>query len=290
MIKSILVPVAGVEGDKSRLLAALSVARRFQAHLDVLHVRPDPAQLAASAASAAYDSAELMGALLEELEKEARERFAAAKHAFATFVKSENLPVLDRPGAGAASVAWLEQTGIAREGVARCARLHDLVVAGRSRDARESTSGTLETALMEGGRPVLIVPQGATSLPGRRIVIAWKDAAEAARAVLAAGPFLAQADRVEVVVVAETGNGAVDRDSAARLVDSLAWRNLKASARVVPGGDRSGPETLLAAVRDLDGDLLVMGGYGHSRVRELIFGGFTRHLLRGADVPVLMFH
>jgi hypothetical protein len=65
MIKSILVPVAGVDGDKPRLLAALSVARRFQAHLDVLHVRPDSMQLAASAASAAYESAVLMGALLE---------------------------------------------------------------------------------------------------------------------------------------------------------------------------------------------------------------------------------
>lgn len=292
MIKSILVPVAGVEGDKSRLLTALTVARRFQAHLDVLHIRPDPAQLAASAASTAYDSAELMGALMEELEKEARERFAAAKETFATFVKSENLPVLDRPaaGAGAASAAWLEQTGIAREGVARCARLHDLVVAGRSRDAQESTSGTLEMALMEGGRPVLIVPQGPTRALGRTIVIAWKDAAEAARAVLAAGPFLAQADRVEVVAVSEAGNGAADRESAARLVDSLAWRDVKASARVVPAGDRSGAEALLAAVRDLDGDLLVMGGYGHSRVREMIFGGFTRHVLRGADVPVLMFH
>ena len=110
--------------------------------------------------------------------------------------------------------------------------------------------------------------------------------------VLAAGPFLAQADRVEVVAVSENGAGvgSEDREAVARLVDSLAWHNIKANARVVPSGDRSGADALLATVRGLDGDLVVMCAYGHSRVREIIFGGFTRHILRGADVPVLMFH
>jgi nucleotide-binding universal stress UspA family protein len=293
MIKSILVPIAGVEADKSRLLAALLVARRFQAHLDVLHVQPDAMQLAASAASVSYDSGVLMGALLEQLEKDARDSFAAAKETFAAFVKSENLEIRVRPVAAsdAASAAWLEGTGAAGDVVARAARLHDLVVVGRSRDARQATSGTLETALMDGGRPVLILPPAVTRGLGRTVVIAWKDSAEAARAVLAAQPFLAQADRVEVVAVSENGAGEDSeiRQSAARLVDSLAWQGITASARVVPSGD-SPPDAMLAAVRDLDADLVVMGGYGHSRVREMIFGGFTRHILRGADVPVLMFH
>jgi nucleotide-binding universal stress UspA family protein len=145
---------------------------------------------------------------------------------------------------------------------------------------------------MEGGRPVLVIPQGMTRVLGRAVVIAWKNSAEAARAVTAARPFLALADRIEVVAVSEseTGEDREDRESAERLAESLAWHDIKASARIVPSHGGSGPEALLAAVRDLDGDLVVMGAYGHSRLREMIFGGFTRHILRGADVPVLMFH
>jgi nucleotide-binding universal stress UspA family protein len=294
MIKSILVPIAGVEGDKSRLLGALAVARRFDAHLDVLHVRPDPAQLVAAAASAAYGVTEVVAALLDQFEKDAQARLEAAQEAFAAFVKSENLELRDRraAGASAASASWLRQIGNAGERIARIARSHDLVVAGRSSDSQESTSGTLEIALMDGGRPVLVIPQGMTRAIGRTVVIAWKDTAETARAVMAAGPFLALANRIEVVAVSEneTEEDQGGRESAERLVESLAWHDVKASARIVPSHGGSGPEALLAAARDLDGDLLVMGAYGHSRLREMIFGGFTRHVLRGADVPVLMFH
>jgi nucleotide-binding universal stress UspA family protein len=297
MIKTILVPVAGVAEDKPRLLAALAVARRFDAHLDVLHVRPDPAQLVASAASAAYGVTELVAALIDQFEKDAQARLEAAQESFAAFVKGESLALRDRRAAGAsgasgASAAWLKQIGNAGDHVARLARSHDLVVAGRSSDSQGPTSGTLELALMEGGRPVLVIPQGTTQVPGRTVVIGWKDSAESARAVMAAGPFLALADRIEVVAVSEneTGEGQQDRESAERLVESLAWHDVKANARVVPARGASGPEALLAAVKDLDGDLVVMGAYGHSRLREMIFGGFTRHVLRGADVPVLMFH
>jgi nucleotide-binding universal stress UspA family protein len=294
MIKTILVPLAGVEGDKSRLLAALAVARRFDAHLDVLHVRPDPAQLVAAAASAAYGVTEVVAALLDQFEKDAQARLEAAQETFAAFVKSENLELRDHRAAGASAVSatWLKQTGNAGERVARIARSHDLVVAGRSSDPGEPTSGTLEIALMESGRPVLVMPEGMTRVAGRMVVIAWKDTAEAARAVMGAGPFLAQADRIEVVAVSENeaGEGEEDRESAERLAEGLGWHGFKANARIVPSRGGSGPDALLAAVRDLDGDLVVMGAYGHSRLREMIFGGFTRHVLRGANVPVLMFH
>lgn len=294
MIKTILVPVAGLEDDRSRLLAALAVARRFDAHLDALHVRPDPAQLVAAAASAAYGVTELVAALIDQFEKDAQARLEAAQETFAAFVKGENLALRDRRVAGSsgASAAWLKQIGNAGNHVARLARSHDLVVAGRSSDTQGPTSGTLELALMEGGRPVLVIPQAMTRVPGRTVVIGWKDSAESARAVMAAGPFLALADRIEVVAVSEneTGEEQQDRDSAERLVESLAWQDVKANVRVVPARGGSGPDALLAAVRDLDGDLVVMGAYGHSRLREMIFGGFTRHVLRGADVPILMFH
>ena len=135
MIKTILVPVAGVEGDKSRLLAALAVARRFDAHLDVLHVRPDPAQLVAAAASAAYGVTEVVAALLDQFEKDAQGRLEAAEKAFAAFVrvKTSSCATVAPPGASTASASWLKQIGNPGERVARIARSHDLVdPAGRA--------------------------------------------------------------------------------------------------------------------------------------------------------------
>jgi nucleotide-binding universal stress UspA family protein len=150
----------------------------------------------------------------------------------------------------------------------------------------------LETTLMRSGRRVLIMPRSAAEMIGRTVVIAWKDSAETARALTAAMPFLVKAERIVVIEVSENGTEA-DRESGGssdRLVAGLAWHRIKAEARIVKPGDRTGPEILLSAAGDVGADLVVMGAYGHSRVREMIFGGFTRRVLRAADLPVLMFH
>jgi nucleotide-binding universal stress UspA family protein len=293
MIKSILVPVAGTEDDKRQLRSALTVARMFAAHLDVLHVEPDPVQLAVAAASMAHDGTAMTASLLDRFEKDRQERLELAQRAYSAFVDEESLEVRERSDAsGGVSVAWIQQTGYPAERVAQMGRLRDLLVVGRSPAAVGGASGTLEAALMESGRPLLIMPPDWTRPLDGTTVVAWKDVAEAARAVTAAMPFLARANRVEVVEVhegqstEETGVG----DSAESLVANLALHRVTAKARRVLAGNRSGPDALLAAAHDSDADLVVMGAYGHSRLREMIFGGFTRRLLGAADLPVLMFH
>ena len=293
MIKSILVPVAGTEDDKGQLRSALTVARMFAAHLDVLHVEPDPAQLAVAAASIAHDGATMTGALLNRFEKTRQEHLEMAQRAYSALVNDEGLEVRERSDAsGGVSAAWIQQTGYPAERVAQMGRLRDLLVVGRSPAAVGGASGTLETALMESGRPLLIMPPDWTRPLDGTTVVAWKDTAEAARGVTAAMPFLAKANRVEVLEVHEgqsTGETGVG-DSAESLVANLAWHRVMAKARRVWAGNRSGPDALLAAAHDSDADLVVMGAYGHSRLREMIFGGFTRRLLGAADLPVLMFH
>jgi nucleotide-binding universal stress UspA family protein len=120
------------------------------------------------------------------------------------------------------------------------------------------------------------------------VVIAWKSTPEAGRAVTAAMPFLALARHIIIMTVAE-GENAIEEEGAARLMANLCWDGFSASVRRLQPGAQGAAETLLAAARE-QAALLVMGGYGHSRVREWIFGGFTQRILRAAEIPVLIAH
>lgn len=292
MIKSVLVPIAGSEDDKARLHSALAVARPFAAHIDALHVQPDAAQLAMAVASAGYEGASMATGLIEQLKEDAQRRLAMARNAFSEFVEEERLELRETAyGSDSVSVAWIQQNGHPGECVARVGRFHDVIVARRSSPAIGGASGTLESALMKSGRPVVVVPPYLSDVVGRAVAIAWKDSAEAARAVTAAMPFLERATHVEVIGVSE--NGSEDGEahgSAEHLVGNLSWHGIRAKARVVQAKDISGPDALLHAARDAGANLLVMGAYGHSRLRETIFGGFTRRVLQAADLPVLMLH
>ncbi len=119
-----------------------------------------------------------------------------------------------------------------------------------------------------------------------RIAIAWKPTPQAARAVAAAMPLLVQASEITVISVEEE---AAARDDAGRLARSLAWHGLAATTLPLKPSAEGAAATLLAGARDR-ADLLVMGGYGHSRLREWVFGGFTQHVLADAPIPVLLAH
>jgi nucleotide-binding universal stress UspA family protein len=164
-------------------------------------------------------------------------------------------------------------------------RTSDLVVASRW-DGESLGRATLEAVLLETGRPLLI--PGSTAMPEaiERVAIAWKPTAQAARAVALATPFLGRAKEVVIATVEESAD---ERDEIDRLTRYLGWHGLNAAvARMRPGPDGAAA-TLLSGIEGR-ADLLVMGGYGHSRMREWVFGGFTQHVLAGAPLPVLMAH
>jgi nucleotide-binding universal stress UspA family protein len=156
----------------------------------------------------------------------------------------------------------------------------DLTVCGRGEGDDEVTMRSLlEAAMMDSGRPLLI--PGATkpfALP-ERIAIAWKPTPQAARAVAEALPLLERAKQITVVTVDE---GDAGRGDAEPLLAYLGWHGLSATIERIAPDDQGAPETLLAAASVKAADLLVMGGYGHGRLREWIFGGFTQHMLRAA--------
>ena len=285
MIKTILVPATGGDGDPSVFASALAVARRFDAHLEFLHVRPDAAAMAVGMA-ADGGGATMVGSLITRLEEEADQREKKADRQFQSFCQREALALCEAPPAPRGpSAQWLREVGAEPYWVTEYGRAADLLVIGRP--GQGGSLETMEGALIDSGRPLLIPAATPLVSVPETVVIAWKATREAARAVTAALPFLQIAKQIVIMTVSED-HSALENE-AERLMAALRWRGVPVAVRHLQPDGHNAADKLLAAARE-DDALLVMGGYGHSRLREWIFGGFTQHVLGGAELPVLMAH
>jgi nucleotide-binding universal stress UspA family protein len=284
-MKVILVPLSGAAGSEALLDAAFAVAERFGSHVTVLHVQADPAEALRATSMALPGS--VRESVLEAGARFAAEGAEAARAAFDRYCAAKEIPIQDSPPAAAGpTAAWRVTTGRESIEVARLGRLADLIVLARP--AQESPApDTLETALMDSGRPILILPPGASDSIGGKVALGWNGSGVAANAAAAALPFLATAERVTVLTLRESATKSV---LAGDLTDYLAWQGVAAEAQEFTAGSGSVGPALLAKARELGCDLLVLGGYGHSRARELFLGGVTRHVLAHADLPLLMLH
>ncbi len=172
--------------------------------------------------------------------------------------------------------------------IARQARYHDIVLFGMGQ--RDGISRlTAEAVIFGSGRPTLLVPDSAPASPPDHVVIAWDGGSAAARAVSDAHPFLRRAGTVTIVTVA--GEKPLTDDHAGeRLAEYLADHDIEAQPSRLQGDDRPIANILQAHVRDVGAGLLVMGGFGHSRMRDFVLGGATRGVLEDLRVPVLVSH
>jgi nucleotide-binding universal stress UspA family protein len=286
--KTILVPMSGLAATPAPLDAALTVGNRLGAHIEALHVSIDPRD------SVAYVGEGMTSAMIEDVmasaEQEANERLKRARQRFEESCSKNGVTQSTEVGAGdKATAGFTEVVGREEDYVASKGRLADLIVAGRSDSADDlSPSATLETALMDTGRPVLVVPPGETAVHlGTTIAIAWNGSVEAGRAVTAALHFLCEAEKVTVLEVEEAGKHG---PSAEDVVHYLAQHGVSATKRDIRANAGSVAENLLSAVREENVDLLVMGAYTRSRLRRLIFGGVTGDILENSPVPVLLAH
>jgi nucleotide-binding universal stress UspA family protein len=173
----------------------------------------------------------------------------------------------------------------------RCA---DLIIAGQTDPDWEASPlvDVAEHLALGSGRPVLVVPYvGRYAQIGRNVVIAWKASRESARAVFDALPILKQAEQVQILEIDESGNSRRDGASVdSTIAIALARHGIKPTVRTSIAGDISVGDEILSRLADMGADLLVMGAYGHSRMRELVFGGVTRHIARHMTVPTLFSH
>jgi len=288
MIRSILVPAMGNQADAACFTAALPVARAFAAHLDALHVRVDPVGVAVAMSTEGAGGTLLQG-IIDDIARDADEGEARARSGFAEFCTRENLPLAATASDTHAtpSAEFHVETGEDVRWMAAYGLTADLLIAPRGVPGDDAVARSiLEALLLETGRPLMIpATTPATAMP-ERIAVAWKPTPQAARAVGLAMPFLSRAKEVVVLTVDEEPGRRSDVD---RLIGYFACHGLKATAERLQPGAGDPAETLInaAAAR---ADLLVMGGYGHTRLREWVFGGFTQRVLADAPLAVLMSH
>ena len=269
--KTILVHVDENPRRVERLQLAFHLGSRCEAHVVAL------CALAASRIPS-YAIAEA-GAVVRDIEE--RNRAEAARAAEKEFRD------LERRRAGRSE--WRVSEADAAAAVGLSARYADLVVLGQPEPGDALGRAFAEEVILSAGRPVLLVPYaGRFPEAGNRVLVAWNASREAARAVTDALPILASAQAVEVVAFGPTGDhGEVP---GADISLYLARHGVKATAARQNARDVDIGAQILSRAADTDADLIVMGAYGHSRLRELALGGATRSLLDAMTVPVLMSH
>ncbi|MGO4707324.1 universal stress protein [Microvirga sp. 2MCAF38] len=282
MIKDILVHLDGSPEDEMRIGHAESIASTHEAHITGLFTNSLPDYAAFASMDGGAGAAALLAQLQDESKREADEVQQRLTERFARLgVSNEIRRIEDVPG--------LISNLVASE-----ARWGDLMVVGQPyrENSKTDWDDLFETVLFEGGRSVLVIPPNRQPTDAiRRILICWRDSREATRAVAEALPFLEKATRTEILVVDPTPDGSGTKSAPATdIARHLDRHGTEVEINLVESEDRGISEVVLEQARRLSADLVVMGGYGHSRAREWIMGGATRDMLANSEFPILMAH
>ncbi len=285
--RTVLAPIGAPEIGLSILQTSLYLARAFEAHIDVLHVRPDPRGLVP------YTGEGMDGSMIEEImdvtEREGGERETRSREMFDKFAADNGLRVADEPKKGSGvSISWQSIVGREDEVVATRGRVYDIVAVGRPvKDAALPSPITLEAALLDTGRPILVAPPVAGDSFGKSIAIAWEGSPEAARAIADAIPLLEKAEKVTVLSAKAAQVSPIDADD---LRHRLAWHGVACEIQSFEAAASELGAAFLEQSAEAGADLLIKGAYSQSRLRQLILGGRTRHILAHAKIPVLLSH
>ncbi|MCV2871635.1 universal stress protein [Defluviimonas sp. WL0050] len=276
--KSILTIITDAGRSAAQIDAAVALARREDAHLDVLCIGVDLTQTG-------YYYAGATAILTQEAYNQAREEADKAEAAVRARLDAED-------------IRWGVDTAVAQIGalggpVAMLARFSDLVILSKPYGpaGSQAAEAIVEAALFEGRAPVLILPEGYSGADyGTRVALAWNQSDQALFATRAALPVLKAATMVDITIIDPPTHGPERSDPGGMLSQLLSRHGVHAEVSVLAKTLPKTSEVLARHVRDINADLVVMGAYGHSRFREAILGGTTRNMLEHCEVPVLMVH
>jgi nucleotide-binding universal stress UspA family protein len=292
-IAKIIVPVTGAERDSAALAAAFAAAKPFNAHVVAVIVHPDPRL------SVPFMGTPLSPQLVQNLVDAAAEMNVAATKAartgLAAAARTAGVDITDHPRkADAVTCSFAEMEGFFAGSVAKAARLSDLVVFGPIATAYgPDLNECFVEILTRTDKPVLLSANGGKKLT-RSIAVAWDGGSSACHAITGAMPFLKRAEAVTILHVGEPlkdwESGFSTRSNLGELKEYLSLHGITPAVQNFERGAKSTGEALLDAALSIGAELLVMGGYGHSRLRETIFGGVTAHIRWHAELPVLMVH
>jgi nucleotide-binding universal stress UspA family protein len=287
-IKQILVPLPASADHAGEIDMALSAAKVLGAHVEALFINPPPP---ARGGDVPFTRGSIVAAASLDSWAEEQDRAAQAAQAqFAEACAAHAIPLLATNEAPRAlpAASWREVEGSYLSVAVQRAAAFDLIVAA-SGVVMEAMKAIAEQALLRTRRPVLLAPARPRTNLSDPAMIAWDESPECWHAVSAAIPLLRHAASVEVV--------SVDRDAARRrashedVLTYLRCHGIEARSRTVEPHSRSIGDSLLSSAGEIDAGLVVMGAYSHSRLREMLLGGVTRHMLENAAArPVLLAH
>lgn len=267
------------DGDASpaRLGAAIALASAQGAHLDAVALLSEPAFTYVAGSEMAVD-------LWSQQLRERREAASAIAEDAAKRIAAEGVSAGAR--ADAAVVAAIAELSALH---ARCSDVG--IVGAPGRDGDGAMEEILDGVLFGSGRPVIVIPQGARAPDLKRIVVAWDGAQAAARAIHDAMPLLVAAERVDLALVDPRPSvSGLGEEPGADIATQMARHGVNVSVERIPSMERSTAEAIIGFASDAGAGLIVMGGYGHSKLREAVFGGVTREMLRTSPIPMLMAH
>jgi nucleotide-binding universal stress UspA family protein len=278
-MKTILVPIEPHESIQSVLETALLVGGKFDAHIEGFALRP--------AIGNVVTMDPVNSLTVVSLRENDLEIIKEARGIFESFMNVKQVPGSD--GAGAPlSCTWFDGAPGGEDFVGNYGRVFDLIVLGRPAKGRQGPRmATLEFALFESGRPVLLAPPTPPRSIGERILVAWNCSTEQARATAFAMPLLRKAARV---IICTVEGFTVPGPTGEQMARNLLRNGVQAESMIVAPGQRRAGEVILAQADALGCDLIVKGAYTQSRLRQMIFGGTTQHILTHATVPVLLAH
>lgn len=286
-MKTILVPIEESDGLTSMLETALLAANMFGSYVEGLYYQPTSAGAMVVAGEGLVVTTP---ELVESVESQDRERRERVNSRFNSFMKRKGVKMTDAgaTATGGVSACWVEEESPNSEIVGARSRVFDLTVVSRPvKGASIAAMSILEAALFEGGRPILIAPPEPPAKLGDNMVIAWNGSTETARTIAFSMPFLVKAKEVSVIAIDGFG---VAGPSTAEVAEQLQRNGIPAKHKDCPALNRKAGRAFLEEAADLGADILVKGAYTQSRVRQMIFGGATDHILSNAEIPVLMSH
>jgi nucleotide-binding universal stress UspA family protein len=287
-IRVLLTPLfPGAESERA-LDAAFVLARRFQSHVDALLVQRDPADAIPLAGEGV--SADTIRRLMESAAEAMEEQRQATKAMFDHAVAAAGINRIEDEAtpSGQPSAAFREAVGASEEVVPERALLSDLVVfSGARSETAPSMKATFEAVLLKSRQPILLAPAESAGPIGHNVAIAWNSTPEARNALGAAMPFLENAVAVHLLIAA---SARTDADAVDRARDYLAWHGIGSEVHIVEADDEPVGAALTHEASAIGADLLVMGGYGHTRLRERILGGVTHHIVNRPELPILLAH
>ncbi|MCR9073157.1 MAG: universal stress protein [Alphaproteobacteria bacterium] len=282
-MKRIFVPLLGELGDRTALDAAGKLLGPSGGHVDARVIRRDPRDVLPIVGEGF--GAAMIDEVMSAAEKASKERADKAKQAFDHWVSAAGAQVDAKGETGGLSASFGDLVGPIPGVEVAAERVCDAVMCSRvPKDVSPDRAALMEVAVMEAGRPVIIVPDAEIESIGTKIVVAWNGSAEAARAVSMAMPLLARAERVVVLTVADGDVSSDPEDLAA----TLRANGIQADA-VTAEMDRAGvAATLEVEAGKQHADLILIGAYSHSRVREFVMGGVTDDALTEGSVPMML--